>query len=51
MVKTLTVRENGDLELPIRPRRRLRLKRRGGIGRETQSLTVPLDLGLSKLIV
>lgn len=50
MVTELKVRENGDLELPNRPRRRLRIKHRLGQGRESKSLAIPVELGLSKLI-
>ena len=50
VVLKLEVKENGDLELPIRPRRRLRLRPRRSLGRASKSPMVPQELGLSTLI-
>jgi len=50
MVTTMYVHENGDLELPPRPRRRLRLRGWRGRRRPVPSELVPSDLGLSTLV-
>jgi hypothetical protein len=50
MVTTMYVHENGDLELPPRPRRRLRLGGRRNQRRPLPSEQVPTDLGLSTLV-
>ena len=50
MVTTkLRVLDNGDLELPPRPRRRLRVTHRWGARRDPAPVA-PTELGLSKLI-
>lgn len=49
MVTTLRVRENGDLELPPKPRRRLRIISRNG-QRDMSTIVIPTELQRSKLV-
>ena len=50
MVTTMKVHENGELELPPRPRRRLRIRARLDRRNEALAPGVPTELGLSTII-